>query len=389
MSKWTWINSSPSEDPESVSIAAILETFAATTALGLIVYIFGSYPLLVSACVSPLLLLRTQESTRLGLVWARSFALYYLRFTSVEREDRFLDLVLFLCHAPAALCIRAVATFVTLLRHPLLSLRAIPNNWWRHVSRIDCTTEPEAVPGAHADALLLAGFLPRRTFFAILKLKWETIFDLISAIIATALYMLTTYLPVLTFRWSVKGTTLFFSPFIYMVHTSFAGNPEDLFQDIKDLAYQKLMRAYAAVVLLISAVKLYVMVTWESLAAQWKQIPGEQFLSSYFVPESFQYWQIASVINAILTWVVFLMADFALSRLKRESKIIPGWISGLCQTMWFVRGALSLYSIAIVLYITMELTPKVNWPPIEHKLFPWSLIVFAINHGNTIVTADL
>ena len=38
---------------------------------------------------------------------------------------------------------------------------------------------------------------------------------------------------------------------------------------------------------------------------------------------------------------------------------------------WFIRGILSIYSIACVLYITASVAPELDLPPLRGELFPW------------------
>ena len=84
-------------------------------------------------------------------------------------------------------------------------------------------------------------------------------------------------------------------------------------------------------------------------------------------------WHIASFLNALIAWGLYLFADSLLARHARasESQSVKPWIGTAVSVTLFVRGVLSLYTIACVFYITASLAPNIDWPPLESKLFPW------------------
>jgi hypothetical protein len=124
--------------------------------------------LTISAIVAPSLLLRTPESTELGLRWAKRVH-YTWRFLVSKWEALWTDppyhpalnlVIVIFAVVPMILAlggsfayfvlgppfVRAGATMASAVRSPLVAFRNIPRNWWRFVACVDTRQQPEPLP---------------------------------------------------------------------------------------------------------------------------------------------------------------------------------------------------------------------------------------------------
>ena len=165
-----WVSSKESVAKGEVSVLAIVETLCA---IALVFYLSSHFNTLrwlaIAMCVSPLLLLRTEESVRLGIewfdhAWAAFSGLYaktddYLaadwrnspRKNSIVWVPWVVVLVLvrgtfgtlFLFVPPV---VRVTATIISTSKHPIAALNAFTKNWSRVTLSLDSRFAPELIP---------------------------------------------------------------------------------------------------------------------------------------------------------------------------------------------------------------------------------------------------
>lgn len=242
--RWLWLGARGSADRGIISILALAETLAAMAVSAYFALRHGTFFLVVSACLAPLLLLRTQASQELGLMWgpraiSRTFwTIEYLlhmlpdtRFLGFWRRVlavillavafvvlMFLGFVVIALTTPA---VRFAATLVTFCRTPLQCLMAIPRNWWRNVACVDMTHVPEPLPGI--DAIIDAQRF--EVEFILLLHPWQFIQQLMVRErfkgelpsrflrgVVTALFVLIVALPAWLYRWFLKASCLSYLP---------------------------------------------------------------------------------------------------------------------------------------------------------------------------------
>ena len=151
-----------------VSVLAIVETVLAMIIYVLIAAKWGVFHLLVALFSAPLLLFRTDKSQERAIRWVSSWRSHYFslggfRIRAHTDDDKFwfpdprkwgyVSLILAnyaLVEALLFFVCRIVATIATVLQHPILSFREIPNNWWRQVACLDSCHPVEPLPGMSA-----------------------------------------------------------------------------------------------------------------------------------------------------------------------------------------------------------------------------------------------
>jgi len=294
-----WYSTVESAENLKISVLAVVESICAVSLSLWLAWHFQSYSHIVVAIVlAPLLLLRTEESTRLGLKWFGGFFEWLMGFlewfgklfsTEDEQLDRNRTGLLFsaiglivlatvlwfmvsfwiwlifvlasliilgyvfaveskLLNEPkgvflivgidgvfltaelvgvvgigggvvvvSSLIVKFTATTLTFFRHPLISLQAIPKNWYRIVLATDMRHPPELLPGVESQQYrsLIMEFDHLRYYKLLGTMTNENNYFLkISFGIITLIF-----LPALLYRWSLKSSALFYLPFLWIIGT--------------------------------------------------------------------------------------------------------------------------------------------------------------------------
>jgi len=121
-----------------------------------------------------------------------------------------------------SLIIKFTATTFTFFRHPLSSLQAIPANWYRIVLATDMWHPPELLPGIESQRYreLIDGFHDLRFREWLRRASnGDDIFSNILSWILGWILTLIFFLPALLYRWSLKSSALFYLPFIWIIGT--------------------------------------------------------------------------------------------------------------------------------------------------------------------------
>lgn len=107
----------------------------------------------LTACIAPFLLLRTDESTVVGIGLLKRAETWFNRI--VDSQDRWKRIpfakfvmypvgwLLFLAADPI---VRFGATVYTVVRHPIITFKTVPLNWYRIACCVDVTYPLEIVP---------------------------------------------------------------------------------------------------------------------------------------------------------------------------------------------------------------------------------------------------
>ena len=142
---WRWTSTPLSADRGEVSVLAVVETLCATSiSLGIAWYYDTITHIAVSACIAPLLLLRTKRSVALGLRLMRKFPPKRL-----PGDQSVFDALFYLCIGVPliAFAYRIYATVQCLFCRPIDLISDIPSNWTRATLCIDSAHHPEIIPG--------------------------------------------------------------------------------------------------------------------------------------------------------------------------------------------------------------------------------------------------
>ena len=351
-----------------VSILAIVETLLA---IALVFYLSAHFNTLrwlaVAMCVSPLLLLRTEESTRLGIDWYNGFGQWLVKRLELKRRPTLRSVVgklsLLISAVPlgilAAFVIRIRATVTGLGRTPLQSVQAIPRNWSRITLATDSAFPPELIP-EHEKSTFESWL---RQFRATGRLG-----KFIGLIVVVPLFV-----PSLLYRWSLKATSIIYAPLVFVAHSTFSEG-SDLRTKLELIKRGDLSRIrvwYGVIAITAFAVKLVLMMNLPGFAGWWEGHPVSQFLALYVAPAEIPKWQLAELANSALAISSMLFARRALLGYELQHpwpempvKRLLGFVSGL-------RWVLALYAILCTGYITMRAAQHWHWPALGEQWLPW------------------
>ncbi|HLL52498.1 MAG TPA: hypothetical protein VK447_03070 [Myxococcaceae bacterium] len=147
------------------------------------------------------------------------------------------------------------------------------------------------------------------------------------------------------YRWALKGTSLLFSPLVWLSHHSFASELWDRLLDLRDFAFHRAVRAYSSIALLVLGGRVALDVVHPAWPRVWEGHPSASLFDAIAAPHRWPAWQIAMLINAFAAWGLYFVADGALKRKDRGRPRDMRFLDRFIRTIWFIRGALSLFVI--------------------------------------------
>jgi hypothetical protein len=273
----------------------------------------------------------------------------------------------------AAMVSRIVSTILSVIRHPVLTLKAIPVNWSRVTLCQDLFSLPEIVPGyehlGYRDDLKLSWiFADFRKCFD--SKKWnELSFLTIGLIIFGPLF----YVPSIAYRWSLKATALIYTPLLWTALSTFRAFPAIpvALHRLRSNDIAKITLIYSILVIVVFILKWIMMSNMNALVEWFNKSEISRFLAIYVIPAQIPIWQIAAFVNALLAIAFFLFLGAMLQRVGHPDAWPDESIEGTIRSFVFVRTVLTLYTITCTLYITLQKATTWNWPPLDARLFPW------------------
>lgn len=376
-----------SVDKGEISLLAIVETILATAVAIYLAVTFNSLRWIAwSACIAPFLLLRTEQSTALGIKrldehvqwiedkrenWRKreeSLQSFWALFISKISRIMFP-----ICSIGVmAVLIRLTAIVATVCRHPITSFSSIPANWVRATLSVDTRCPPEIVPGYHlagTKGLTPSGLLRNaKEEFSDPDLAYRVLI----AFIFTA-YFIVSYVPPLLYRWSMKATAIVYTPFLWLAWATFRKMP-DISAALKRIRESDLTRVvviYSILVITGFAVKFILMIKWSNFAAWWNTTPLTDFLAIYVAPAEIPLWQLTALINAFWAIAVFVFVYEARLRIEAGEPWSTKAVESFLRVSSFGRCLLSLYTITCTGYLTVQAAKTWNLPVIGTRLFPW------------------
>lgn len=372
---WRWACTPLSSDRGEVSVLACVESLLAISiSLGIAWYYQTITHIAISACLAPFLLLRTKRSTLRGLI--------LLGRNGYRIEDQFGDVPFFIYIIFGPTLIKVIATVEVLISHPAKLFTSIPLNWKRIVFCTDMSHAPEPMTGM--ERLKNKSFVKLLPNIALYNLlfshhaqtarRWViprghlNIMD--SCLII--LYSLFLFLPSLMYRFSLKSTSLIWSPLLWIISSAqFRGPLKFCLDDIRQASMYNIMRAYSLMVLLLFLGKIIILIGPQAVIMNSDFRP---LLEPLIEPARLPLWQVASALSAVLAWVIYVIADYHLRAIERKSSHTASEISIKWQlgVLNVTRTCLALYTIACTLYIAWKISADLQWPFVEFVLFPWN-----------------
>ena len=368
-------NIESAEKGEFSALAALETALAVAISIGIFHYTGSLLHIVISVLITPFLLLRTQRSTEAGLRWFDK--LFTLAF---ELEGRLLGRdpgtvadairVIFL-RTPSmigiSIGVRIAATFWAFVQEPLESIRAIPQNWWRIAFATDFAHPPEIMPGVELHVKLESADPNDYYLFsgAISEFYGQELS--VSERSFGTLIIVSLFLPSILYRLSLKSTSVLYLPFIWIIHAPRESENQRklLIRELVESHLERVKRIYAWFVLFVlTLAPAYLLAFEPSLRNQFP----DHLLWNYFAPiHKLSSWHLSRSLSALLTLVMFFLANKALIRADNtDSKITPT-TTLLIQSGVKIRGFLSLWTIGCGLFILLSQIDfeslRVEWLP--------------------------
>jgi hypothetical protein len=365
-----WRSTVDSVRNNEITALAVIETLIASTlALWLAHSIWHNWiPFFVACALAPLLLLRTERSTRSALQWYDHAAGAIAgRLPRAEETNIFIILLvllptLTLFSLLLPLTIRVAATALVSIRHPLEAIAAIPRNWTRVAFCMDVSHPPEIIAGIEA-----ASELPdklRRFRISYLSKSSEP---------ASKLVMVFFYTFSLPYRYSLKATAVVWLPLLWIVPHITA--PRPLMTRLKLIhrsSWGRFVAAVSLTTLVMFVLKLLVFHVVRSSDEWWAALHVADVVDEFVAPYSIPLWQIASVTNAALAIGMYFVASHVLI-LTEDNAPLPFF--AVCDVFTrygaALRAAVSLYTSSCMLYIMASQVRQFSLAPIGDRVFPW------------------
>ena len=236
--------------------------------------------------------------------------------------------------------------------HPLVSLSQIPGNWRRIALSANSRQTPEVLPGIEdADE--------EKFDFA-----WWRISSRDRVMWGLPEYerpdrandfFLWVWLPAYITRLSFKSTTLFWSPLLWVAYP--LHQTADIVPSMKrmrDGAVYKVQRLYSFFIVAAFVAKILLFSASKSWLDENSTQPLERLLWSLIVPNGVPPWQIAAVTSAIITLMIYFVADHYVHQFV-ETETAPGVkIIQAYQTALILRNILSIYIVVCTGYILIQ-----------------------------------
>lgn len=339
---------------EEVTLLGIGECIAAVclyTAIGVYLHTFIYY--YVAIALAPLSLLRTDRSSLHA--WSSGYTIKLLLTDERNKVGKFILLWFFL--APL---IRVITLITDILARPIDAIRSIPDNWVRQALCTDIYHPPEIFPLENVRAANWGGTrLP--TFPEFLrnfrKVRLDMIENGISLLWFYPLFLLMffPYIPSLIYRISFKATAIVYLPLVWASHLTYKSpNPwPHLAERIANGKFESDVRKVSYFILVLFVYKIGLSTGFITQEAAIDKYVSKKFVEILLVNRAWTWWQLMLAGNVILTYILYYIADWALSVNDTISDQKRKVISDLFLFAVFVRSSLSVVSVTYLVGVAL------------------------------------
>jgi hypothetical protein len=418
------------------SFKASIETLLICLLTILLVSLSGGWLYFVVACtIAPFLLLKTECSANLEkrlVAWViREIDLLEGMFELplINRFDRFLvtsihknikDEEIFYLTDKFETSFRYLLLFIgigiskvisivySLARHPIDTIRSIPNNWIKvcGMDRISDSVDlmpnnavvplfgkvmrhrfPNSAPKTIDDVLVKS---PNLWFVALMCIinyvcvtallgynpTWLKVWLLAYFTGSPAFFeflVILCALVTIAFRWSLKATSLIWLPLLFCSYraVSIVDAVDARLNAIRYEWLQKAARIWAIVWILFLITKLFTIVlaeTYLNKVAVW--FPELEPLHDILVPTHFPLWQIASLISSFISIATFVFVDTQIKRRRTGTGYSDAVIDTILSACAFVSTLLLMYTMPVFLYLCYKTALKYQFPDFKFDIVP-------------------
>jgi hypothetical protein len=384
------VTTAASSNVNRISFRAVTETvIAIILALGIAMWSRSLIGIALGACIAPLMLLRSRASVATSIRWFQKGLP-----KPMVRDDPLLLGLRYLWILVWSVVVRVAAT----LRHPLMGIRSMPENWKRVVLCTSVFAEVELVPEMEPVAKTL-----RRVTYDEESSKWWFLLGMIviCSIVAAAAHWLrhlddSIWLAAITwfyegvsllmllvfllglgcfaiafgYRIGLKSTAFLWLPFLYAVSVTLdeSLSLQAKLREIRISALWRLIRLLAWATIILFGLKVIVL---PQAIGWWNNQQWTTVLNVYVMPNVIHLWHVAAFLNAAIALIGYYLFLERAPRLLRDGIWSERAAGRFLQVFTFLRGLLSMYVIAVGIYLTVIAAITMHWPEWSGSLFPW------------------
>lgn len=330
-----------------ITVLAVLETFASVAIYTAIAFRYDSIThIAIAVCCAPLLLLRTRYSYRLGIA-------LFDRYLGKDIDARS-GIMFFSGIAGAPLAgpiIRFLATLIGTLRHPILTIKEMPRNWYKQCLCTDLAHIPELVPGEEKLTSVKFGFS-----FLLFTIPGSERFSLTQRsflLIIRYTILIFGYTPALLLRISFKATSIVYLPLIFVAQTT-AASRNSLKLRLARICrgeMEKARRYVSVTILILATLKILVILALIDTKSLDDYTISATLAQHLLASNSWPFWQVLLLSDAVITMILWLFADRSLLDIEFGEMGSAIRIRTILDTLSFVRGLLA--STAVVVGVSL------------------------------------
>ena len=173
----------------------------------------------------------------------------------------------------------------------------------------------------------------------------------------------------LIYKLSVKSTCYIWYPIIYIINDSF-NNKISTKANLEIIKHSSLARITRFVSWLVVGVFAWKMLVLPSIVEFWNSTSIAGVINIFITPNELYIWQIVSAGNSILNLACFYYFFDRAPILIKDGILTEETLAIRLRAFKFIRGMLSLYTISVMLYLTITAAKLLAMPRLSSQLWP-------------------
>ncbi|VDY04321.1 MULTISPECIES: hypothetical protein [unclassified Thiomonas] len=327
-----------------ITFLAIGECIAAVclyTAIG--VYLHTVLFYCIAIVLAPLTLLRTELSSSFAMAGG-----YTIRLLLTGKKTLPKIILIWLIGGPL---LRVITTINGFFHQPIVAIRSMPGNWIRQALCTDIYHPPEIF---QSENILADNFRSRLPTFPEMLRNARKVKLIVAGHGRSQIwyyfflfFMFFPYIPSIIYRISFKATSIVYMPLVWASQITLRNsNPWPYTAErISKGKFEADVRKVSLIVLVFFVYKIGLNAGLITEKAAIDKYVSKEFVDSFLELRNWPWWEFALAANVILTYIIYYVADWAISMNDFLSDRKKNVLSGFFSFALFVRAALSIASV--------------------------------------------
>jgi hypothetical protein len=334
--------------------------------------------LAISITLAPLLLLRSKESISIGLETASNIKSTKLSL-EYRSEKYFSGICLALWALVVLFSIRIYAIYKAFCKIGLNIVFNIPTNWRSIALCTDLCFPPEAIAGIENRSFEVEdgdGLREITVASLVHKLKNDhskrSFLKKNFRVLVYGLVFLCLFIPSIILRWSLKSSSIVYLPFIYFSKDVYSPQTKPL-DRVKAIVESKLSLIWSIFGVWIGLTILPIFVASfykTTIDVYCNNIVFYEFLNFFTFTPKIERWNIARLVCATLTIILFCIALFRLSQLTDETKISSknsksSFLDSIINIITMIRATNVVYLVFCTAIVVWGIVVNIDFSSIQ------------------------